>query len=108
MQPPSLGQRVEIVVAVVLAGRLRLRIRGAAGRGAIQRLHGRGPGREQQLRRRMLRAAAACSLPARPLITVRQPRPVCASHSRAAAVPRTPASRIPAGLAASVSRLFSG
>lgn len=36
----------------------------------------------------MLRAAAAaCSLPARPLITVRQPRPVCVPRSRAAAGP---------------------
>lgn len=74
MQPSPFRQRVEVVVlAVVLAGRLRLRVLGAAARGAVQRLHGRGPGREQQLGRRMLRAAAAaaCSLPACPLITVR-------------------------------------
>ena len=87
-------------MAVVLAGRLRLSVWGAAARGAVQRLHGRGPGGEQQLGRLMLQAAAAaaaCSLPARPLITVRQPRPVCARRSRAAAVPRTRAPRIPTG-----------
>lgn len=91
-------------MAVVLAGRQRLRVRGATAREAVQRLHGRVPGREQQLGRQMLRAAAAaCSLPARPLITVPQPRPVCAPRSRAAAVPRAPlAPRIPAGLAGAV------
>ena len=50
VQPSPFRQRVEVVVlAVVLAGRLRLRVLGAAARGAVQRLHGRGPGREQQL-----------------------------------------------------------
>lgn len=86
MQPPALSQRVEVVVAVVLAGRrlLRLRVRSAA-RGAIQRLHGRGRDREQQLERQMLLVAeVACSLLARWLITVPQPRPICAPRSRAA------------------------
>lgn len=70
-------------MAVVLARRLWLRVRGAAARGAIQRLHNRC--REQQLGQQMLRAAAAaaaCSLPARSLITVPLPRPVCAPRSR--------------------------
>lgn len=99
MQPLPIGERVKVVVAVVLAGWLRLRVRGTDARGAIQRLHGRGPDREQQLGRQMLRAAAACSLPARSLITVPQPRPVCAPRSRAAAPPH-PGPEDPAGLAA--------
>lgn len=84
MQPPPLGQRVQVVVAVMLAGWLRLDVRGAAARGAVQCLHGPGGGRDPQLRRQMLRAAvaAACSLPARPVITDPLPRPACAPRSR--------------------------
>lgn len=99
MQPPPLSQRVEVVVAVVLARRLLLRVRSTV-RGAIQRLHGWGPDREQQLGRQMLQVAAtACSLPAHWLITVPQPRPVCAPRSRAAAPPH-PCPVDPAELAA--------
>lgn len=97
VQPPALGQWVKVMVAVV-AGRLRLGVRGAAARGAIQRLHGWGRDREQQFGRQMLRVAAAtCSLPARSLITVLQSRPVCASRSRPS--PPHPSPEDPAGLA---------
>lgn len=93
VQPPPLGQRVQVVVAVMLARWLRLGVRGAAARGAVQRLHGPGGGRDPQLRQQMLRAAAAaCSLPARPVITDPLPRPACTPRSRRP-LPRTQPTR---------------